>query len=70
MNTPKLKAAIFESGYANRYIAKQVGISAQQFSKKLNGHVEFKVSEVHKLCNLLNIASDTMMEIFFNDEVV
>lgn len=54
-NTNKLKACIIEKGFTQSQIANFLGISFQSFSYKLNNKVEFKASEIQKLCSILNI---------------
>ena len=54
-NTNKLKAAIVEAGLTQKDIANILKLSAQGFFKKLHNKSEFKSSEIHKLCETLNI---------------
>lgn len=57
VNTLELKSLIVKNGFTQKELAKLLGISSVSFNKKLNNVVEFKASEVQKLCNVLNIAS-------------
>lgn len=68
-NTLKLKAAITESGLNQEQIAKMLGVSLCTFNYKLNGVSEFKASEIKKLAELLKLENETMMLIFFADNV-
>lgn len=68
-NTLKLKAAIAESGLNQEQIAKMLGVSLCTFNYKLNGVSEFKASEIKKLTELLKLKNETMMQIFFADNV-
>lgn len=68
-NTLKLKAAIAESGLNQEQIAKMLGVSLCTFNYKLNGVSEFKASEIKKLSELLKMKNETMMQIFFADNV-
>lgn len=69
INTLKLKAAIAESGMNQKQIAKMLGVSLCTFNYKLNGVSEFKVSEIKKLAELLKMENETMVKIFFADNV-
>lgn len=51
----KLKAKLFENNLTQSEVAKQLGMSAQTFNYKLNNRIEFKASEIERLCKLLNI---------------
>ena len=64
INTLKLKAAIAESGMNQEQIAKMLGVSLCTFNYKLNGVSEFKVSEIKKLAELLDLDADKVMKIF------
>jgi transcriptional regulator with XRE-family HTH domain len=63
----KLKAILIEKGISRESIAKEMGMSLTTFQYKLNGKTEFKVSEVFKLCRLLEI--DDKESIFFGNHV-
>lgn len=68
-NTLKLKAAIAESGLNQEQIAEMLGVSLSTFNYKLNGVSEFKASEIKKLAELLKMKDETMVKIFFADNV-
>lgn len=50
-----LKARMTEMGKTQKEVARRMGISAQTLSYKLNGRIEFKVSEIDSLCDELGI---------------
>lgn len=54
-NSNKLKAKIIEEGFTQTQIAKKLGISFQSLCYKINNRIEFKASEIQKLCELLSI---------------
>ena len=61
-----LNEYIQNSGLKLSFLADQLGISTQAFSKKRNGITAFRKSEVFVMCNLLNIPDDgTRQKIFF-----
>lgn len=46
-------------------IAEMLGITLQTLYNKLNNVVDFKVSEVEKICKFLGLSLDDMIKIFF-----
>lgn len=54
-NSNKLRAKIRENGLTQGEVAKMIGISSQSLSYKINNKIEFRASEMKRLCNLLNI---------------
>lgn len=63
MNVHLLKAKIAEKGETQKSVAKAIGISENSLSRKMNGLREFRLSEVFKLCKVLDI--DNPRDIFF-----
>lgn len=55
-NTKKLKARLVEKGMSQTEAAKAIGISYQSFNNKLRNALEFKASEIEKLCDILDIS--------------
>ncbi len=51
-----LKARIIEMGYTYIVLAKELGISYQTLCNKINNKLEFKASEIEKLCVILKIS--------------
>lgn len=64
-DTQALEIAILKKGYTKKFVAEYIGLTQQGFLLKLNNRNEFKASEIHALCNLLDISND----IFFADDV-
>jgi transcriptional regulator with XRE-family HTH domain len=50
-------------------IAEKMGVSRQTLYLKMNGHREFKTSEIEKLCEILRLTNDEKSLIFFADRV-
>ena len=65
--TNKLKAKLSEKGLTRSEIADKLGISMQSFSYKLNNKVEFKASEIKKLCKELDILDKDAYFFYDND---
>lgn len=55
-NSNLLRGRIAEKGYTQREVAKMIGITYQSFSEKINNKSNFKVSEIIKLCDILDIS--------------
>ncbi len=56
-NTNLLKGNITAAGYTQEQFAKILGISTQSLNYKLNNVREFKVSEITRICEVLNITN-------------
>lgn len=65
INTDMLKEKISSSGYRFNWIAKNLGLSPFGLRKKVQGVTEFKVSEIAKITDILNLSYDEREEIFF-----
>lgn len=65
-DTEKLKEIILKKGIKMTYLAEQLNLSNQGFYNKLNNKTNFYGHEIQKLCEILNIDSSKMGEIFFN----
>jgi transcriptional regulator with XRE-family HTH domain len=64
----KLKGKIMANGLTQQKVAKELGLSLQSFSLKINSRREFKASEIAKLINLLNLTSLEVNEFFFAND--
>lgn len=64
-NQKLLKAKIIAQGFTRAEIAKKMGISLTTLNYKLNGRQEFKLSELKKICTILNLNKSEREKIFF-----
>lgn len=64
-NQKLLKAKIIAQGLTRAEMAKKIGISLTTLNYKLNGRQEFKLSEVKKICSILNLNKIEREKIFF-----
>lgn len=62
MNLNKLRGVMAERNVRQSDIAKLLSISEKSVSAKINGKVDFKVSELNKICTALKVEP----EIFFS----
>ena len=60
-----LKQAIQKSGYREAYLAAQLNLSTETFTKKLNNKLEFRASEMEKLSVLLSFTAEQRTKAFF-----
>lgn len=65
-NFNKLKGKIAENFDNKKAFAKQMGLSETSIYEKLNGHIEFKQSDIYKACQLLNIKDEEIKIYFFS----
>ncbi len=64
-DTLQLELEIRRNGLTKKEVAQALGLSEQGFLLKLNNKNEFKASEIRKMCNLLNLADNSL---FFCEE--
>lgn len=65
-NSEKLDKAIQDSGLRRAYILEQLGIkSYATLRAKIGNESEFTVSEINKLCEILNLSKSQREAIFF-----
>lgn len=65
INTTLLRQKIDESGYKLTYLAEKCGLTYYGLMKKVNNETEFKVSEIMRLKELLNLTDEDATDIFF-----
>jgi len=65
-DSDSLKREIQNSGLKMKYLAEQIGITLNTFSRKVNGKAEFNGSEIVKLSALLGFTAEQRDSIFFN----
>ena len=65
INVEELEKAIKESGKTYTYLAEKLGISLQNFRLKCKGLLDFRLSEVKRLCVELNITDTKRMKKIF-----
>lgn len=64
INTNKLKAKMVENGLLICDVSKQLRMSRQAFSQKLNNRNDFALSEVKELTLILNLDTKDITDIF------
>lgn len=64
-NTKLLNEKIKSSGLKREYIAKELGITRQSFTMKINNESFFNQPQIQKLCDILNITSLSEKDMIF-----
>lgn len=69
MNKALFRSVLKSNGATQGDLAKEIGITEQTFSEKLNERKgrDFNLGEVVKLKKLLGITNDELIDIFFDD---
>lgn len=65
-NVNKLKARMVEKGITGQTLAKLMNLSEATIYDKLNNKIEFKRSEIERLCELLTIPAENIVDYFFS----
>ncbi len=68
INTNKLKSKWTEKGLLQSDVARMIGLSNTSFSLKMNGKIDFSLTEIQKISNLLVLSADERDAIFFAKE--
>lgn len=64
-----LHSCICSAGFTVRGICKRLGIAAKTYYSKLDGTTDWKLGEVIKLRELLELSDSELLAIFFANEV-
>lgn len=68
MNLAKLRGAIAEAGLSAERLGKKVGMSKTTIHSRMQGRSSFRLDEVNKICEVLNITDpDRKAEIFLGE---
>lgn len=68
-NRNELKAAIIRKGMNMGVLAKKIGITIGSLSNKINGHKEFRASEIERIADVLDLNYEDIGNIFFAKRV-
>jgi transcriptional regulator with XRE-family HTH domain len=69
LKTNLLKAERVKKGLTQKMISETLEIDVTSYSKKENGIIEFKASEIKAIKNILNLTPNTVAEIFFDEKL-
>ncbi len=65
----RLKALMTIRNIKRIYLAKELGISYNTLTKKLNGQREFNITELWQIKEALNLDNKLCVDVFFNDNL-
>lgn len=65
-----LKDKIKEKGYILEYIAKELGISPVTLNSKIKGTCPFKLPELYKLVDVLDLKKEEILNIFLKNKSI
>lgn len=69
MNKPLMKSVIARNNDTQDALAKALGLPRSAVSNRMNGKVDFRVSEINRIRNRYNLTAEETVEIFFAEEV-
>lgn len=61
----KFRAAIVRAGMTIEELAKIIEMNASTLHRKMNGDSDFTRIEIKRICKVLHIENDEMIDIFF-----
>lgn len=65
MNVKKIKAALVETGFTQRSLAKAMNISKNTLNAKINGKTPISIEEAIQLAEILKLNKEEFDAIFF-----
>jgi predicted transcriptional regulator len=66
MDVKELRYQIARSGLTAGKLAEMLSIARETFYKRMNGKLEWKLSEVQKIREILELNDETTRQIFFD----
>lgn len=69
VNTNLFKAALVRNGMNTQDLAERIGMLRQSLSYRINNIVEFRISEVEKISQILGLTLEEKNLIFFANQV-
>ena len=70
MNKEKLEAVMKERGFDKETLAKATRLTARGFEQRVDGDVEFNLSEIVFISKALSLTCAEIEEIFFDQKVL
>ena len=69
MNVELLKYVIARAGLTQTQLAEKLNISRQSLSERLNGSIDFKLSEIQTIKDICGLTLSELQDIFFASDV-
>ena len=65
----RLKVALAKADMTQNELAEKIGMLPASLNYRINGHVDFKLSEIRDIAKTLNLTGEEITAIFFDNEV-
>lgn len=65
----RIEKMIADHGYTKTYVAKQLELSRQAFSRKLHGTIRWSAGDILVIKDLFGLSSEEAFDIFFANKV-
>lgn len=69
MKSNLLKSQRVKKGLTQKKVSEILNIDSTSYSKKENGIIEFKASEINLIRKIFELSPEDIMEIFFDDKL-
>ena len=69
MNSLEMKVAMKRNEDTQEKLAEALGIKISGISARINGHIDFRISEVEKIRDRYNLSNEDLVNIFFTTKV-
>ena len=69
MNTNELKAAMKRNEDTQEKLAEALGLQTSGVNERVNGHIEFRRSEINAIRKRYNLSDADTIRIFFDENV-
>ncbi len=69
MNSLEMKVAMKRNEDTQEKLAEALGLQISGVSARINGHIDFRTSEIEKIRERYNLSNDELVKIFFTTKV-
>lgn len=69
MNSLEMKVAMKRNKDTQEKLAEALGLQVSGVCARINGHIDFRTSEIEKIRERYNLSNDELVKIFFTTKV-
>ena len=69
MNSLEMKVAMKRNEDTQEKLAEALGLQISGINARINGHIDFRISEVEKIRTRYNLSDEDLLKIFFTNKV-
>ena len=69
MNSLEMKVAMKRNEDTQEKLAEALGLQISGINARINGHIDFRISEVEKIRTRYNLSDEDLLKIFFTTKV-